>query len=322
MQNRFYDLNTYFRNRFGARVHKISIDAGLTCPNRDGTIDTAGCIFCNAKGSGTGNLAKGQSITQQLERSKAPVIKRFKAKKFIAYFQSFTNTYAPVQKLKKIYDEALAVPDVVGLAIGTRPDCISPEILDLLQSYARNRLVWVEYGLQSAHDATLARINRGHDVRSFEEAVQATAGRGIMIGAHIILGLPGEGAREMHATADYVARLPIDGVKLHLLYVVKGTALESLYRADAYRPLEQTQYVDLVCDVLERLPENMVIQRLTGDPHPHELVAPLWALDKNENVALIRERMAARETWQGKRLAVQDDRSAWLNSGGQTPLRG
>lgn len=302
MQKRFYDLNTYFRNRYGGRVHKISIDAGLTCPNRDGTIDKSGCIFCNAKGSGTGNLAKGYSITEQLEGSKAPVIKRFKAKKFIAYFQSFSNTYAPYETLKKIYAEALAVPDVIGLAIGTRPDCISEKILDLLQSYAENYLIWIEYGLQSSHDLTLIRINRGHDVEAFEKAVMATAGRGINISAHMILGLPGETRKEMMATADYIAGLPIDGVKLHLLYVIKGTALEQLYASGQYKCLERDEYLDLVCEVLERLPEHVVIQRLTGDPHRHELVAPAWALEKNENVALIRQLMESRNTWQGKRF--------------------
>ncbi len=301
MKRRFYDLNTYFRNRYGDRVHKISVDAGFTCPNRDGMLDTAGCIFCNAKGSGTGNLAKGYSITEQLEASKAPVIKRFKAKQFIAYFQSFTNTYAPFERLKKLYEEALAVSDMIGLAIGTRPDCVSDEVLDLLQSYTDQYLVWLEYGLQSCHDTTLALINRGHDVHSFEKAVMDTAGRGIMIGAHMILGLPGETRKEMLATADYIAGLPIDGVKLHLLYVIKGTALERLYLAGNYRCLERAEYLDLVCDVLERLPENVVIQRLTGDPHKHELVAPMWALEKNENVALIRQRMEERDTWQGKR---------------------
>ncbi|MEJ2157164.1 MAG: TIGR01212 family radical SAM protein [Desulfobacteraceae bacterium] len=303
MQNRFYDLNTYFRNRYGGRVHKISIDAGLTCPNRDGSIDTQGCIFCNVKGSGTGNLAKGYTVTEQLEKSKAPVIKRFKAKKFIAYFQSFTNTYAPFETLKAIYEEALAVPDVVGLAIGTRPDCISGKVLDLLQSYAEKYLIWVEYGLQSAHDPTLLRINRGHDVACFEKAVHATAGRGIKIGTHMILGLPGETRKEMLATADYIARLPIDGIKLHLLYVIKGTVLEQLYRKGRYRCLDRETYIELVCDVLERLPNQMVIQRLTGDPHKHELVAPQWALEKNENVALIRQRLEARDTWQGKRFS-------------------
>lgn len=300
MKKRFYDLNTYFRNRYGGRVHKISIDAGLTCPNRDGTIGAEGCIFCNTKGSGTGNLAKGYSITQQLENSKAPVIKRFKAKKFIAYFQSFTNTYAPLETLKQLYEEALAVSDVVGLAIGTRPDCINEEVLDLLQSYADQYLIWIEYGLQSCHDSTLKLIHRGHDVKTFEKAVMATANRGINISAHIILGLPGETRDQMLATVDYIANLPIDGVKLHLLYVIKGTALEKMYHSGTYRCLEQNEYIDLVCDVLERLPEHMVIQRLTGDPHKHELVAPLWALEKNENVAMIRERMEQRDTWQGK----------------------
>lgn len=300
MKNRFYDLNTYFRERYGGRVHKISIDAGLTCPNRDGTIGWDGCIFCNAKGSGTGNQAKGHSITQQLEDSKGPVIKRFKAKKFIAYFQSFTNTYAPYETLKKMYDEALAVPDVVGMAIGTRPDCIDAKVLDLLQGYARDHLIWIEYGLQSCHDDTLVRIKRGHTVADFEHAVSATAGRGIQISTHVILGLPGETRRDMLATIDYLADLPIDGIKLHLLYVVKGTALEALYQAGQYRCLEQNEYIDLVCDVLERLPGDVVIQRLTGDPHKHELVAPLWALEKNENVALIRERMEDRNTFQGR----------------------
>jgi radical SAM protein (TIGR01212 family) len=300
MKNRFYDLNTYFRRRYGERVHKISLDAGLNCPNRDGTLGSEGCIYCNSKGSGTGNLAKGYSITEQLEASKAPVIKRFKARKFIAYFQSFTNTYAPIETLKQLYEEALAVDDVVGLAIGTRPDCVSTEVLDLLQGYTRNYLIWLEYGLQSAHDTTLRAINRGHDVGAFEKAVAATAGRGIHISAHMILGLPGETRREMLETAAFIAGLPIQGVKLHLLYVVKGTALARLYGQGGYQCLEQQVYVDLVCDVLERLPGRMVIQRLTGDPHRHELIAPQWALDKNATVAMIRERLKERDTWQGK----------------------
>jgi radical SAM protein (TIGR01212 family) len=284
----------------GERVHKISLDAGLSCPNRDGTLGGQGCIYCNARGSGTGNLAKGYSITDQLEASKAPVIKRFKARKFIAYFQSFTNTYAPVETLKQFYEEALAVDDVVGLAIGTRPDCVSAEVLDLLQGYTRDYLIWLEYGLQSAHDTTLKAINRGHDVGAFEKAVTATAGRGIHISAHMILGLPGETRREMLETAAFIAGLPIEGVKLHLLYVVKGTALARLYGQGGYQCLEQQAYVDLVCDVLERLPGHMVIQRLTGDPHRHELIAPQWALEKNATVAMIRERLEERDTWQGK----------------------
>ena len=300
MTHRYYDLNTYFKSRFGERVHKITVDAGLTCPNRDGTVGRGGCIYCNPKGSGTGAHAKGWSITRQLETSKPPVAKRFKARKFIAYFQAFTNTYAPVEQLKALYDEALAVPDIVGLAIGTRPDCVDEAVLSLLESYARTHLIWIEYGLQSAHDATLARINRGHDAACFTRAVQATAGRGINICAHIILGLPGENAGHMRDTARFIAALPLDGVKLHLLYVVRGTPMEALFHGGAYHCLTQDDYVERICDVIEELPSNMVIQRLTGDPHPQELVAPLWALRKDETVKRIRKRLEERDTWQGR----------------------
>lgn len=300
MQKRYRDLNTYFRDLFGHRVHKITVDAGLTCPNRDGTLSSGGCIYCNAKGSGTGLFGAGKSIREQIENAKVRVVRRFKAKKFIAYFQSFTNTYAPIETLRALYDEALAVPDVAGLAIGTRPDCVTTEILDLLEGYAAQNLVWVEYGLQSAHDATLQRINRGHDVACFEKAVTATRGRGINICAHVILGLPGETRRHMLETARYLAGLGIHGVKLHLLYVVKGTRLEDLYTQGDFCCLEQTEYADLVCDVLERLPADMIIQRLTGDPHPAELVAPRWALKKKQTLDMIKAVLEKRDTWQGR----------------------
>jgi radical SAM protein (TIGR01212 family) len=300
MEPRYYDLTTYFRQRFGVRVHKLTVDAGLTCPNRDGTVGSGGCIYCNARGSGTGAHGRGLSITAQLEAGKAAVARRFKAKKFIAYFQSYSNTYAPVERLREMYDEALAVEEIVGLAVGTRPDCVDGDVLDLLQSYARDHLIWIEYGLQSAHDATLARINRGHDVAAFEQAVRATAGRGIQICTHIILGLPGETADQMRATADYIARLPIDGVKLHLLYIVRDTPMEALYRSGSYRCLEQHEYATLVCDLLERLPPRMVIQRLTGDPHRDELVAPQWALAKTQTLNLIQQQLTLRDTRQGQ----------------------
>jgi radical SAM protein (TIGR01212 family) len=304
MQMRYYDLNTYFREQFGVRVHKLTVDAGMNCPNRDGTISKGGCIYCNARGSGTGAHARGFSITRQLEDNKAAVARRFKAGKFLAYFQSFTNTYAPVEKLKAIYDEALSVPDIVGLAIGTRPDCIDEDKLALLETYARSHMVWIEYGLQSAHDNTLRRINRGHDAAAFQKAVIATAGRGIRIAAHIILGLPGEDRNHMRATTDFLAGLPLDGVKLHLLYIIKDTALEELYRSGRYSCLQQAEYADLVCDVIERLPARMVIQRLTGDPHRDELVAPQWALRKSDTLNRIKKRLEERDTWQGKWLPI------------------
>ncbi|MCJ8501686.1 TIGR01212 family radical SAM protein [Desulfatitalea alkaliphila] len=301
---RYYDLNTYFRRCFGERVHKLSVDAGLTCPNRDGTKGSGGCIYCNARGSGTGAHARGLSISEQLLAAKTAVVRRFKAHRYLAYFQSFSNTYAPIDRLQAMYDEALAVPDVVGLAVGTRPDCVDEAVLNLLAGYAQHHMVWIEYGLQSAHDTTLARIHRGHDAATFERAVRTTAGRGISICAHIILGLPGEGRADMLATADYVGRLPIDGIKLHLLYVVAGTPMAALYAAGDYRPLSQSAYVDLVCDVLERLPSGMVIQRLTGDPRPSELLAPRWALRKPETYQRIQTRLVQRDSWQGKALGA------------------
>lgn len=306
--NRYQDLNRFFRARFGERVHKITVDAGFTCPNRDGTLSTKGCIYCNAKGSGTGQFALGRTITQQLEAARARIVKRFKATKYIAYFQSFTNTYAPVDTLKRLYDEALAVDGVVGLAIGTRPDCISPEIIDLLAGYAAHAHVWVEYGLQSANDATLARINRGHDAACFANAVAATRNRGIHICAHIILGLPGESAEDMRRTARFVADVGVEGVKLHLLYVIRGTPLAARYDAGQYTCLTMAEYADRVCDTLEVLHPDTVIQRLTGDPHPAELVAPAWALEKADTMELIHRRLEERDTWQGKFLKREGGR--------------
>ncbi|MCD6224195.1 MAG: TIGR01212 family radical SAM protein [Deltaproteobacteria bacterium] len=300
VEKRYNDLNGYFRKIFGCRVQKISIDAGLSCPNRDGTISSGGCIYCNAKGSGTGAHSRGLSITEQLCNGKQALAKRYKAKKFIAYFQSFTNTYAPVEKLEQLYGEALAVKDVVGLSIGTRPDCVDEQVLELLQDYARERLIWIEYGLQTVHDATLSFINRGHDFKAFQNAVGATVDRNIKICAHIILGLPGETGAMMMETAKTLSDMRIDGIKLHLLYVVKETKLEKLYNRGIYRCLEQDEYVNIVADFLEKIPSNIVIQRLTGDPHPEELVAPAWSMKKTETLALINDILTKRDSRQGK----------------------
>jgi radical SAM protein (TIGR01212 family) len=300
MQKRYNDLNSYLRGLFGCRVQKITLDAGLTCPNRNGAIATGGCIYCNGRGSGTGAYGRGHSITAQIEAGKTAMARRYAAQKFIAYFQSFSNTYAPVEQLKALYDEALSIEGVVGLFIGTRPDCVSEPILDLLQDYTRRCLVWVEYGLQSARDATLAFINRGHDAACFLKALADTQRRGIKVCAHVILGLPGETGREARYTAQTLADAGIDGVKLHNLYVVKGTRLEALFCSGEYRCLERQAYVDQVVEVLERLPRQVVIQRLTGDPHPEELVAPQWSLDKTGTLNAIREALERRGAWQGR----------------------
>ena len=300
MKKRYNDLNTHLRDIFGCRVQKITVDAGLTCPNRDGSLSTGGCIYCNIRGSGTGAHARGLSITQQLINGKKSLSKRYKAKKFLAYFQSFSNTYAPLPTLQHLYDEALSIDDVVGLSIGTRPDCVDEPVLKLLQTYAERYLVWIEYGLQSANDTTLEAINRGHDVQCFIDTVEKTKGRGIKICAHVILGLPHETRQDVLRTAATIARLGVDGVKLHLLYVVEGTRLDALYQRGEYKCLEQQAYVDLVCDFLERIPSEMVVQRLTGDPHRSELVAPAWSLNKTETLEQIRKTLENRDSWQGK----------------------
>lgn len=300
MPNRYNDLNSYLRGLFGCRVQKITVDAGLSCPNRDGAIATGGCIYCNSQGSGTGAHGRGLSIAAQLEAGKAAMARRYRAEKFIAYFQSFSNTYAPVERLRALYEEALGVEGVVGLFIGTRPDCVPEPVLDLLQEMARRCLVWVEYGLQSARDATLALIHRGHDAACFLKALEATHRRGIQVCAHVILGLPGESGADARFTADTLAAAGVDGVKLHNLYVVKGTRLDTLFRSGAYRCLERQEYVEQVVDVLERLPAKIVIQRLTGDPHPEELAAPPWSREKAATLKAIHETLERRNTWQGK----------------------
>ena len=280
-------------------MQRIALDANLTCPNRDGTKGVGGCIYCNARGSGTG-LGKKLSISQQVALAKERLRHRYKAKKFIAYLQSFSNTYAPLDRLREIYQQAIDDTDVVGLAIGTRPDCAPEEVLDLLQEFNRKTYLWVEYGLQSIHDATLKRINRGHTARDFVDAVERTKARGIEVVAHVILGLPGEGKGEMLETAKALGELGVDGVKPHLLYVVEGTPLEEMLKRGEYIPLSREKYVEILCEFLATLPPDVVIHRLTGDPHPHELVAPRWALDKASTLKEIERELVKRDLWQGK----------------------
>jgi len=297
----YRDLNSYLKGRFGERVQKITLDAGLSCPNRDGRVGAGGCLYCNARGSGTGAWGRGQTIPAQMEAGIARLSRRYGAARFIAYFQSFSNTYAPVARLRELYEAALTFPQVVGLSIGTRPDCLGYDVLDLLAGCARDRLVWLELGLQSAHDVTLARLNRGHDVACFTEATARAAARGLAVVAHVILGLPGEGPREMAATALYLARLPVHGVKIHVLYVIKDSGLARLHGEGEYVCLTEDQYVNGVVDFIERLPPHLVIHRLTSDPHAAELVAPAWCLDKSRVLRRIREELARRGSRQGSR---------------------
>jgi len=300
MRTRYTDLNSHLRARFGGRVQKISVDAGFTCPNRDGTLGTEGCAYCNARGSGTGAHARGLSVAGQIEAGKAAMARRYGAERFIAYFQAFSNTHAPVERLRAVYREALAVEGIVGLSVGTRPDCVGGPVLELLQEIARERMVWLELGLQSACDRTLARIGRGHDAACFLRAVAAAHAHGLPVCAHVILGLPGEGIADMHRTAEALAAVAIDGVKLHQLYVVRGTRMEGLYRRGELRCLTQDEYVTAAVDVLERIPAQAVVQRLVGDPQPGELVAPEWSRDKAGTLKRLQAEMERRDTFQGR----------------------
>ncbi len=306
----YLDLNTHLRQRFGERVQKITLDAGFTCPNRDGRVGVGGCLYCNARGSGTGAWVAGLSISEQLQEGISRLNRRYGARRVIAYFQSFSNTYAPLTRLRSLYQEALAFPQVVGLSVGTRPDCLEEEVLDLLCSYARICLVWLELGLQSAHDATLKRLNRGHDVDCFTQAVTRAASRGLEVIAHVILGLPGEGPQEMAATATYLAKLPLQGVKIHLLYVIQGSGLAKLYEQGQYQCLSEDEYISRVVDFIELLPPKMVIHRLTGDPHPEELLAPAWCRDKSRVLRRIKEEFGRRGSRQGRRFVGEGKEAA------------
>ncbi|MFQ5847965.1 MAG: TIGR01212 family radical SAM protein [Candidatus Methylomirabilales bacterium] len=295
---RYTDLRGFLQQRFGCRVHKITLDAHLSCPNHDGTKAVGGCIFCH-QGSGHSTVG-AETISEQLERGKVSVRRRHKADKFLAYFQRYTNTYAPVETLRHLYDEALAVTDIVGLVVGTRPDCAPDPVLDLLQGYAQRTYVSIEYGLQSIHDRTLARVNRAHGSAEFCDAVHRTAGRGIHTCVHVMLGLPGETRADMRATAHAIAGLPLDGIKIHLTYVLKHTVLGDMFLQGSYRPMEMTEYVETVCDIVELLPPGMVIHRLTGDPPRRLLLAPPWALRKWQTLNAIQVELDRRGSFQGR----------------------
>lgn len=295
-------LNPVLRERFGVRVQKISLDAGMTCPNRNPD-KSGGCIYCNAKGSGTGAFSQGLGLKEQIEGQMEIMRKRYKAQAFIAYFQSFSNTYAPLDILKNIYDSILPYRDIVGLAVGTRPDCVDEEKLRLIEGYSQNRLVWMEYGLQSGNDATLLSINRGHNVKTFIDAVDLTSRFRLRQCAHVIIGLPGEGEDDYISTARLISSLPITDIKIHLLYVVKGTPLEIRLLEGEYKPLSLDEYSRAVTLFIGNLRQDIVIQRITGDPHPHELLEPRWALGKGAVRLAIHQEFARSGITQGCMLS-------------------
>ena len=278
-------VNQYLKEKYGQKIYKIAIDGGFTCPNRDGWLDTRGCIFCSAGGSGDFAEDRSLSVTEQIERGKRRVESKMPAdqtggNKYIAYFQAFTNTYAPVEHLNSLYMEAVRHPDIVAISIGTRPDCLPEDVLNLLGEINKIKPVWVELGLQTIHEKTADYIRRGYPLSVYDKAVEELKRRDIEIITHVILGLPGESREDMLESVRYVGDSGVQGIKLQLLHVLKGTDLEKDYKAGLFKCLTMEEYIDLIADSLDILPEDIIIHRMTGDGPKRILVAPEWSADK------------------------------------------
>lgn len=276
----YYSFNRYLRERFGCKVYKICINGGFTCPNRDGTLGTRGCIFCSAGGSGDFAEDARLSITQQIEAGKKRVAKKVKSGKYIAYFQAFTNTYAPVEVLRQKFEEAVLHPDIVMLSIATRPDCLPDEVIELLCEINEKKPVSVELGLQTIHKKSADYIRRGYELSCFDDAVKRLKAAGLDIVCHIILGLPGESRSDMLESVDYACKSGINGIKLQLLHILRGTDLEKDYAADRFEALSFEEYLEIIKSCVEIIPDGVVIHRLTGDGAKKDLIAPLWSADK------------------------------------------
>lgn len=296
---RYYQFSEYLKNKFGKKVYKITLDAGFSCPNRDGKISSGGCIFCDDGGSFSRAHSKLLSVQEQVQEGIHNLSTRFKAQKFMSYFQAYSNTYKPVNELKNIYDASLCHPDIVGISIGTRPDCVDEAKLDLIASYTNNYETWVEYGLQSMHDKTLRFINRGHDFETFVKAYNLTKQRGINVGVHVILGLPGETKEDMLTTIKTLAKMGVDGVKFHCLCIFPNTKLYDMYEAGEIKLLEEDEYVDIACDCIELLPSDTTIHRLGGNGLQAIKVAPKWLNKKFEILNKIDFELEKRNSYQG-----------------------
>ena len=293
--------NQYYRQRYGCKIYKLSLDGGFTCPNRDGTLGTGGCIFCSASGGGDFAESYSENLPRQLEKAKARVESKNRDGKYIAYFQAFTGTYAPVERLRALYEAALEPEDIVGLAVGTRPDCLPPEVIALLSELNCRKPVTVELGLQTIHDETARYLRRGYPTETYYDAVRRLKAAGLEVVTHIILGLPGEDAAMMRETTRAAVTAGTDGVKFHLLHVLRGTELEKAYARGEFRCLTLEEYGSILKSCIDLLPERVVVHRITGDGAKRELVAPLWSADKKR---------------------VLNYLNSLLQSSGQSPQRG
>ncbi|MDS0525360.1 TIGR01212 family radical SAM protein [Clostridium sp. SHJSY1] len=297
---RYHSLNYFLRERFGEKVFKISLDGGFSCPNRDGTISSGGCLFCSERGSGDFAGDRDFSISKQFDDIKKMMAKKWKNGKYIAYFQAYTNTYAPIDVLKSKYEEALKQDDVVALAIATRPDCLGEDVLDLLEEINKKFYIWIELGLQTCNDKSAKKINRGYKLEVFEEAIKKLKDRNIDFVVHSIFGLPGESKEDMLKTVEYIAHSGAKGVKFHLLHLMKNTPLVKLYEKGELKFLSQEDYIELLCKSIEILPQDMVIHRLTGDAPRNLLIGPMWSLKKWEVLNAIDKAMLDNDVYQGK----------------------
>lgn len=300
---RYNQFSEHLKNMFGSKVYKITLDAGFSCPNRDGTISNEGCIFCDDGGSFSQAHSNTLSIEEQVNTGAETLAARFKAKKFMSYFQAFSNTYKPVNELEKIYTASLCRDDIVGISIGTRPDCIDDEKLELISSFIPDYYTWVEYGLQTVHDCTLKKINRGHDFMTFLDAYEKTKIKGINVCLHVILNLF-ETYDDMMTTAKTIARLEPDGVKIHMLCALEGTKLAEMYRNGEIEFMSEDEYVNTVCDFLEYLPPKTTIHRLAGNGLRTELVAPRWIGKKLDCLNKIDREFLHRNSWQGYKFEL------------------
>jgi radical SAM protein (TIGR01212 family) len=303
-QKRYHSLDYELKKTYGQKIYKLSLNGGMNCPNRDGTLDTRGCIFCSEGGSGDFAATADISILEQIEDARNKIRSKIKepdSAKYIAYFQAYTNTYAPVAYLRSIFIEAISHPDVIILSIATRPDCLNEEVLDLLMELNRIKPVWIELGLQTMHDATAAYIRRGYSLNVFEAAVNRLNQLGLTVIVHTILGLPKETKHDMLMTMEYISRLPIQGIKLQLLHILKGTDLGRLYEEGKFTDvLTLEEYTDILISCLEMLPPELIIHRITGDGPKKLLLAPLWSADKKHVLNSIHSRMKQLDTYQSR----------------------
>lgn len=302
---RYNAFGPHMRKKFGSTVYKVNVDAGFTCPNRDGTLGVSGCNYCNNKSFRPSSCSPDISISDQIQKGIAHITKRYRAEKFIVYFQPYTNTYAPVESLETLYREALQAPSVVGLAIGTRPDAIDEAKIQLIESLASQKFMLIEYGLQSVYDKSLEWINRGHDYQAYLHAVDMTRNRGILIGAHIIVGIPTETREEMLAMAEEISLHGIDFLKVHQLQVVKDTPLANLYQKTQFHTFQYDEYLDFIVDFLERISPDIVFQRLFATAPDDILIAPHWGKNRQQILRDIEARLESRDTYQGRKYTSQ-----------------